>query len=215
MVSQVLRVLKYRPLHFFQYVRTHLLFQRTRFFLPLLQAIGYFPKNIWIGKSVRFQRIHSLRAELPDSKIIVGNRSIIYENAYIEAFGEGLIEIGECSVIGDARICSRGKIIIGKRLLTSWNVMIQDFESHPLDPGLRGKQVAGICGIPPGIPDWKFPVSPIEIGDDVWLGANVTILKGAKIGSGCVVAANSVVVQGDWPANSVLAGAPAKVVKSL
>ncbi|WP_353475850.1 acyltransferase (plasmid) [Salipiger sp. H15] len=51
----------------------------------------------------------------------------------------------------------------------------------------------------------------VVIGRDVWLGTGVTVLPGAKIGDGCVVAAGSV-VRGTFPPFSIIAGAPAKVV---
>ncbi len=53
----------------------------------------------------------------------------------------------------------------------------------------------------------------VSIGDDCWIGINVVILPGVVIGRGCVVGANSV-VRSDVPPYSVIAGAPAKVLKS-
>lgn len=53
---------------------------------------------------------------------------------------------------------------------------------------------------------------PITVGDNCWFGANVSVLPGVTIGSGCVIAAGSVVTK-DVPANSVACGVPA-VVKS-
>lgn len=54
--------------------------------------------------------------------------------------------------------------------------------------------------------------SPIEIGDDVWIGAQCTILKGVKIHSHAVVAANTVVNK-DVPPYAIVAGSPAKIIK--
>lgn len=53
----------------------------------------------------------------------------------------------------------------------------------------------------------------IKIGKDCWIGAKVTILDGSEIGDGCVVAAGSV-VRGCIPPYSIIAGIPAKVIKS-
>lgn len=213
--GKIYRVLKERPLFFLQYVRTYWLFQRTRAVIAVARILGIYPKSIGIGRGTRVQRVRCLRAEQPRARISVGEYGIVYEHAKIEAYGEGRIHIGPCAVIGDARIYCRSSIRIGARFLSSWNVMIQDYDPHPIDPALRARQVEGICGRGPALTGWEFPSKSIEIGDDVWLGAGVTILKGVRIGNGCLVAAGSVVLEGDFPANSIIAGNPAKVVKSL
>lgn len=51
------------------------------------------------------------------------------------------------------------------------------------------------------------------IGNDVWIGANVVVLRGVTIGDGCIVAANAVVTR-DLPPYSVAGGVPAKVIRS-
>ena len=57
------------------------------------------------------------------------------------------------------------------------------------------------------------PAEPVVIGDDVWIGANVIILPGVRIGDGCVIGAGSVVTS-DTPPYSVSAGNPCRVIKS-
>lgn len=62
--------------------------------------------------------------------------------------------------------------------------------------------------------DEKLPENdlPIVIEDDVWCGANVTILKGVTIGHGSVVAAGAVVTK-SFPPYSIIGGVPAKLIK--
>jgi acetyltransferase-like isoleucine patch superfamily enzyme len=55
---------------------------------------------------------------------------------------------------------------------------------------------------------------PITIGDDCWIGGNVTVMPGVTIGKGCTVAAGAVVTK-DIPDYSVAMGVPAKVVKKV
>ena len=57
-------------------------------------------------------------------------------------------------------------------------------------------------------------IAPVIIGDNVWIGANATILPGVKIGDCSVVAAGALVNK-DVPNNVVVAGVPAKIVKRL
>lgn len=54
----------------------------------------------------------------------------------------------------------------------------------------------------------------VEIGDNVFIGMNATILKGTKIGSNCIVGANSL-CNGVYPDNCVIAGNPARVIMNL
>lgn len=54
--------------------------------------------------------------------------------------------------------------------------------------------------------------STVNIGDRVWIGENVVILAGSRIGDGCIIGANSV-VKDEWPNNTILAGIPARALK--
>lgn len=56
--------------------------------------------------------------------------------------------------------------------------------------------------------------SPCEIGDNVLIGANAVILEGIKIGDGAVVAAGSIVTE-DVPSGVVVAGSPARIIKTV
>ncbi|WP_317042017.1 acyltransferase [Sediminibacterium ginsengisoli] len=60
----------------------------------------------------------------------------------------------------------------------------------------------------------KDSVEPVTIEDNVWIGAGAKILKGVTIGKNAVVAAGAVVVK-DVPADTLVAGVPARVIKIL
>lgn len=63
------------------------------------------------------------------------------------------------------------------------------------------------------IKDQGIVKSPVHIGPDVWIGAKASVLRGTRIGEGCVVAAHAV-VRGEVPPFSVAGGIPARVIKN-
>jgi acetyltransferase-like isoleucine patch superfamily enzyme len=95
------------------------------------------------------------------------------------------------------------------------SVNTHDTNSHSIDPHLRSEHFSAIMNT--GHPKeniFDIKSSPVVIEDDVWLGFNSTVLKGVKIGKGSIVAACSVVTK-DVPPNVIVAGNPAKLVRSI
>ncbi len=70
-------------------------------------------------------------------------------------------------------------------------------------------------GLAPGLPHQDQPQqsAPIEIGDDVWIGAGAIVLPGVRIGKGSIIAAASVVIE-NIPENVVAGGVPARVLRN-
>lgn len=222
LLHKLIRLIQTRPLQLYPTARGFILFSVTHFF----GRIFFRPDHgITLGQNVRLQRLRCLSAERPSATIKIGSHSIVYENAKLEAYGQGQLILGENCIIGDARIYSRLRVQLGSRVVTSWNVFIQDFDPHPVDPSLRKIQTEQMCAEfrprfggntePVRRLKWDFPAQDVIIGNDVWIGANVSILKGAQIGDGCVIATGSVVTAGIYPAGSLLGGIPAKVIRSL
>lgn len=114
--------------------------------------------------------------------------------------------IGEQTAIGEgAHITAANCIRIGNHVLLGKHVTISD-NNHG-----DGSQVQ--IDIPPT----RRPLvskGPVIIEDNVWIGDKATILAGLTVGRGAIVAANSVVTR-DVPPGSVVAGVPAKVIKTL
>lgn len=89
-----------------------------------------------------------------------------------------------------AKVIAFDSISIGRRCLIGPNVGIYDFDhKHELDGTPFGSQ--------------GMETAPVEIGDNVWIGANAVILKGARIGSNTVIGAGAV-VSGDIPPRSLV-----------
>lgn len=145
-------------------------------------------------------------------------------------FGEGGIEIGEDTLIGQLVSISAGTLpgqdLFGLTLLTIGDRCVIGRGSHIV--AHQSVEIGDDVWTGPYVyitdqnhgyedPDTpigsQFPVNrPVSIGAGSWLGAGVIILPGARIGRNVVVAAGSV-VRGDVPDRCVVAGVPAKIVR--
>jgi acetyltransferase-like isoleucine patch superfamily enzyme len=121
------------------------------------------------------------------------------------------MEIGDDSVLTGAQFMCAERIVVGRRVLISYNAVIADGDFHPRDPDLRRRD-AMLCA-PSAPPDERDPFStaPVVIGDDARIGINAMVLKGVTIGPGASVYAGAVVTS-DVPAGAVVAGNPARIV---
>lgn len=181
--------------------------------------------RVRIGKNLHTLSTFCFQAEKPDAKIEVGDDFVTYYNCRISAWGKGEIKIGDhCSFGSGTRIDSRECISIGNYVLISWDVRIADFDPHPIDPEERANEMQHSQDLiwpqfsraPRDRIHYKttFVTKPVLIEDKVWIGERALILKGVKIGYGSVVAAGAVVAH-DVPPYSILAGNPARIVKTL
>lgn len=113
----------------------------------------------------------------------------------------GELSIGAGTYIGQFTVvCARSNISIGSDCLIAEHVTLRDHD-HFFGSGLKTISAG-------------FATETVVIGDNVWIGAKATITKGVKIGSNSVIGANSVVTR-DVPANTVVAGVPAKMLRRI
>ena len=161
-----------------------------------------------VGEQVSLGRFSSLIVP-EDSTIVLGSRIWISDNCHIESVPGGSINIGSETSL-QSRCQIRGEVIIGNKVLLAPNVFISS-GSHMYDyvPELTIREQ-----------DQKYLEdkgrsysSPIQVGDDCWLGINVVVMPGVSIGSRCVIGANAVVTE-DIPTDTVAGGIPAKVIRS-
>lgn len=148
---------------------------------------------------------------LKSGSVIIGDKSIIKSRICFDGPNASL-SIGSRSYIGSSTLICYQNIKIGDDVIISWGSTIVDHDSHSLDWEHRKNDVQ----------DWKLghknwdcvQVAPVVIKDRVWIGFGASVLKGVTIEEGAVVAANAVVTK-DVPAYTVVAGNPAKVVKTI
>lgn len=114
------------------------------------------------------------------------------------------ISIGNSSGLSGTVICAAVEVVIGAECLFGANVTIVDTDFHALKPLNRRFN---------NNPE-EIAASPVNIADNVFVGTGSMILKGVSIGRNSVVGAGSVVTK-DVPENVIVAGNPARIVKSL
>lgn len=129
-------------------------------------------------------------------------------NARIEpgAVIRDMVEIGNNCVIMMGAVINIGAVI-GERTMIDMNTVIGGRAIIGSDCHIgAGTVIAGVIE-PPN-------AQPVIVGNNVVMGANAVILEGVKIGNGCVIAAGCVVIA-DVPDNSVVAGVPGKIIKTV
>lgn len=133
------------------------------------------------------------------------NRVGLAGHVLLHTLDEGIITIGNYSGASACVLSSRSSITLGNYVNLGGNVRIYDHDFHPLDSQLRR------LGEKEQAPHIR--TAPVVLGDNVFVGANATILKGVHIGARSIVAAGAVVFKGEYPCDCILAGNPASVKK--
>lgn len=142
-----------------------------------------------------------------ERRIALGERVFIGAGSWLQVLGEPddavAIRIGDgTSIAGSCVLSAAHSIRLGQGVLFARNVYVAD-HGHAFEDVDRPVLAQGIKG-----------VAPVEIEDGAWLGQNVVVGPGVRIGRGAVIGANSVVLE-DVPAYAVAVGAPARVTRSF
>lgn len=167
-------------------------------------GVTYGEKCHFFGKT--FLKIH------PSATASIGNNCIfrssfesntigLKQYCYLSASRNASLKIGNNCGLSGAVISAQHSIIIGNRVMLGANVTITDSDRHPLNAKLRAQGVGG-------------KAKEVIIGDDVWLGMNVVILKGVSIGKNSIIAANSIVTS-NIPEGIIAGGVPAKQISRI
>ncbi len=151
----------------------------------------------------------------------IGQKGIISANFIFES-GKGEVIIGDNVHLGGVTFISRNKIEIQNDVTMAWGITIYDHNSHSIfweerknDNAQCYEDYLNFEGNNVVNKDWScVKDGSICIESKVWVGFDVTILKGVTVGEGAVIGAKSVVTK-DVEPWTVIAGNPAVLVKYL
>lgn len=140
-----------------------------------------------------------------NSSVSIGPHNI-FEKFVIHASNTNCkIEIGERNNLRNAMLFANGEpgltIKIGNDCLFSTNIVFRASDGHTIFD-LTTREVI------------NRPVHGISIGNHVWIGQNVTILKNVSIPDDCIIGIGSIVSSKVFLKNSIIAGIPAKIIKT-
>lgn len=136
--------------------------------------------------------------------------------------GYGRLILGRWVHIGDENRlrCHEGTMRVGDKCVFGRDNTVNCFLDIEFGEGTIIADWVYICDFDHVTDDVRTPIkdqgivkSPVHIGPDVWIGAKASVLRGTRIGEGCVVAAHAV-VRGEVPPFSVAGGIPARVIKN-
>lgn len=172
-----------------------------------LKQLLYRPTGVDLGAGALVRRPWTISHP---RHVRIGKRSTVGKGVILNAIRQhgtqtlsGQIDIGDDVYIGHGcQIHAMQTLQIGAGSVLSDRVYIND-ASHGMDPA------AGLIMAQP-----IHSKGPIQLGEQVFVGIGSVILPGVVLGHHCVVAAQSVVTRG-WPAGSMVAGNPARLIKTL
>jgi acetyltransferase-like isoleucine patch superfamily enzyme len=184
--------------------------------------------RLWWAKRRWYERNHRpLRRWRINRHAAVGRFFIRHpvEGELLEALDEGRLRIGEGTLLEPGcwlTLAPEARIEIGSGCFLNRNTMLAAYERIEI-----GDHTMFANGCFVGDADHRFddpgrPITwqgftskgPVRIGSNCWFGVNCAVTSGVTIGDRCVIGANSV-VNGDIPAGSIAAGAPARVIKRI
>jgi acetyltransferase-like isoleucine patch superfamily enzyme len=167
-----------------------------RFIVPQFDSIGTIPEIAHPRSLVIFGRNMHLGKY---AQIICATDNCVRLTTWPSKQADGEIYIGDyCLVSPGVRISAAASIRIGDNCMLAANVYISDSDWHGIYNRIRPFRCT----------------KPVVIENNVWLGERVTVNKGVTIGENSVIGAGAVVTK-DIPANTIAAGNPARVIKTI
>ncbi|MEO9220752.1 MAG: acyltransferase [Mycobacteriaceae bacterium] len=170
---------------------------------------------------VRYWRL--LRFRMANPHVVLRGMVFLGRNVELHATpGLSRMEIGRWVHIGDGNAirCHEGSLRIGDKAVFGANNVVNTYLDIEIGASTLVADWVYICDFDHKYGDITLPIkdqgidkSPVRIGPDCWIATKVTVLRGTRVGRGCVLGAHAV-VKGDVPDGSIAVGAPARVVRN-
>jgi len=170
---------------------------------------------------LRYWRL--LRLRLAHPHVVL--RGMVFLGKGVEVYcrpGYGRLEIGRWVHIGDGNSirCHEGSLRIGDKVVFGRDDVVNCYLDVEIGAATLMADWVYITDFDHRMADVHSPIkdqgivkSPVRIGPDTWIGTKTTVLRGSRVGRGCVLGAHAV-VRGEIPAYAIAVGNPARVVRS-
>ena len=189
--------------------------QGTHSPLPGFWRNGAAPENVLLGTGtvitgeLAFKRFHASHADA----LVIGSDCTM-DGVHFNLGERGSLAIGSYCYFTNVVLLCELEVRIGSYVVIGWNSTIADTDFHPLEPAARIADAIACSPLGKGAARPPIAAEPILIEDNVWIGANATILKGVRIGEGAWIEPGALITK-DVPARSRVAGNPAQVIGSF
>lgn len=173
---------------------------------------GVPPANVVLGPgtlitaSAAFARFESTL----ENALVVGTNCTL-DGVQFATGAAGRIEIGDNCYLNNTVVLAELSVRIGNCVMIGWNTTIADSDFHPIDPALRIEDAIACSPLARGRQRPPVAKAAVDIGDDVYIGPSVSILKGVRIGNGAFIEPGSVITH-DVPAGARVLGNPARLI---
>jgi acetyltransferase-like isoleucine patch superfamily enzyme len=173
---------------------------------------GTLPANVQLGHGSvlkgehAFQRFHSQR----DPALVIGEHCTM-DGVHFALGDSGRIQIGNYCYFCNVILLCELELRIGNYVVAGWNTTIADTDFHPISPAARIQDAIACSPLGQGRPRPPIPTRPVIIEDDVWIGPNVTVLKGVRIGAGAFIEPGALITH-EVPPRARVLGNPAQIV---
>jgi len=165
------------------------------------------PENVrlgertWVYSSYAFRHYRSRRA----IGLRVGSHTGIYQGTFFDLGPEAEVEIGNyCSLVG-VIVATNGRVSIGDYSFIAHEVVIADTSwATPGPSAATAKPSSARASV----------ANSLEIGRNVWIGTQATVVGGVRIGEGAIIGAGTLVTH-DVPPFTICAGNPMRIVRTI